>query len=355
MFRPMAKGKMRGWRAATWRGNLGFPGNAGLRAGGRRRLSGTRRRTQLLWLLAISLLLHLAVLLVLLYVPEPPVARNAGEAADVDVVMLPPGAPELPPTPEREPNPTTPVPPTPEHPPAQAVLPEPPPAPAEPPPEPQAMPVPPLPPPPPPMPEEEEALPIPPPMPPAPPRPPVRQATPAPPRPAAPAPAPSFPRPIARSLADLGLSNAAPAPSRSVEPRPGRGIDLALGPTARASNGAVPRNPDSSMSDTVRVEGADLGEDWVRALHEWWERHGYYPRQAAMEGEDGTTRLRLLVDRSGRVREAELEMRSGSQWLDMGSLAIFRGAMLPPFPPATPQNEVTLHLTLNFILIRRGG
>ena len=105
----------------------------------------------------------------------------------------------------------------------------------------------------------------------------------------------------------------------------------------------------------VRVEGADLGGDWLRALHEWWERHGYYPRQAAAQGEDGTTRVRLLVDRSGRVREAELEMRSGSQWLDMGSLAIFRNAMLPPFPPATPQNEVTLHLTLNFILIRRGS
>jgi len=37
----------------------------------------------------------------------------------------------------------------------------------------------------------------------------------------------------------------------------------------------------------------------------------------------------------------------------MGSLAIFRNQMLPPFPPATPQGNVTLHLTLNFILIRR--
>jgi protein TonB len=203
-----------------------------------------------------------------------------------------------------------------------------------------ALPVPPLPPVP-----EEEALPIPS-LPPAPPQP----SAPRPPRPAA-----SFPRPIARSLADMGLgSSSAAAPSHVPRASPGRGIDLALGPVARASNGAVPRNPDGT-GDMVQVAGADLGADWLHQLHEWWNRHGYYPRQAAEQGEDGSTRLRVRVERSGRVREVTLEMRSGSQWLDMGSLAIFRDAMLPPFPPATPQNEATLYLTLNFILIRGHG
>ena len=182
-----------------------------------------------------------------------------------------------------------------------------------------------------------------------------RRTVPPPPRPVARAPAPSFPAPIAPSLADLGRGNVVAAPPPPARSQPGRGLNLALGPQARTSNGAVPHNPDSSLSNMVRIEGADLGEEWLRALHEWWDRHGYYPRQAAEQGEDGTTRVRLLVDRSGRVREAELEMRSGSQWLDIGSLAIFRNATLPPFPAATPQNEVTLHLTLNFFLIRRGG
>ena len=139
-----------------------------------------------------------------------------------------------------------------------------------------------------------------------------------------------------------------------MRPERQHGIDLALGPLARNSNGAVPRNP-ATPQPMVQIEGADLGDDWLRALHEWWNRHGYYPRQAAAQGEDGTTRLRVRVERSGRVREVTLEMRSGSQWLDMGSLAIFRDAMLPPFPPSTPQNEATLYLTLNFILIRGHG
>ena len=114
----------------------------------------------------------------------------------------------------------------------------------------------------------------------------------------------------------------------------------------------MPRNP-TAVDGMIRVEGADLGGDWIRLLHEWWDRHAYYPPQAAAQGEDGMTRVRMVVNRSGRVERVELETRSGSQWLDMGSLAIFRGAMLPPFPLSTPQERAELLLTINFILVRR--
>jgi TonB family protein len=96
----------------------------------------------------------------------------------------------------------------------------------------------------------------------------------------------------------------------------------------------------------------DLGEDWLLRLHEWWRRHGFYPPRAAELGEDGTTGLRVVVDRSGRVRSVDLEIRSGSEDLDIGSLAMFRDAMLPPFPAAVTANEATLHLTLDFVLLR---
>jgi protein TonB len=129
-------------------------------------------------------------------------------------------------------------------------------------------------------------------------------------------------------------------------------MNLAIGPVARTSKGAVPVNS-ATAKGMVRIEGADLGEDWERALQAWWDRHGFYPRQAAENGEDGTNRLRVELDRTGRVHSVELEMRSGSQWLDMGALAVFRDARLPPFPLATPQNEATLHLTISYILIRQ--
>jgi protein TonB len=181
-------------------------------------------------------------------------------------------------------------------------------------------------------------------------------APPVPPRPAPARPAVTravpFPSPVARSLADLTAgTTTAPRPEPAPRLPPGS-MNLAIGPVARTSKGAVPVNS-ATPKGMVRIEGADLGEDWERALQAWWDRHGFYPRQAAENGEDGTNRLRVELDRTGRVHSVELEMRSGSQWLDMGALAVFRDARLPPFPLATPQNEATLHLTISYILIRQ--
>jgi len=266
-------------------------------------MSSEARSPSLRLSLPLSALLHLVLLLALLsFPPRQPALIDVAEPGTVDVVMVPAGVPEAPtvlaPEPEIAPRPPA------------ASAPE--------------LPTPP----------QEKPLPAPP--------PPARPA------PARPAP---FPRPVARSFADLG---AAPPPEAARPPQRGS-MDLAIGPEARASKGAVPINP-TTPTGMVRIEGADLGEDWERALQAWWDRHGFYPRQAAENDEDGTNRVRVELDRTGRVHSVELEMRSGSQWLDMGSLAIFRDARLPPFPLSTPQDEATLHLTINYILIRpRGG
>jgi TonB family protein len=298
----------------------------------------------------------LVAVVVLVFVrPREGDFQQATEPASVDVVMLPPGAPDAEPTARPVPNPTT-IDPGPSNepklkpappavalprpaPPAELPLPPTPPqelpqvrpgitvAPA-PPLEPLPLP--------PPLPDEATALPRPVPKPAPPPKP-------------APAPRPAM-QPIAPSInfGSAAIPRDRPAPSAPQR----RGIDLALGPEARSSRGAVPRNP-TAVDGMIRVEGADVGGDWIKQLHEWWDRHSYYPSQAAEQGEDGTTRVRMVVNRSGRVEKVELEMRSGSQWLDMGSLAIFRNAMLPPFPLSTPQERAELLLTINFILVRR--
>jgi protein TonB len=359
-----------------------WPGTPSSASPVRLRARRSRRRTALPTLLALSLLMHMTVMLALLVLSQPrPRVPDVAEPGTVDVVMLPPpGVAEVAPFSEPdatsttpEPTPTIPTPPEPESPPAPEVSPSPPvasiaPAAPEPlpapepsaapeappqeqlppppaaPPEPE-VPAPPLPTPPAAPPEpEESALPL--------PLPPPR-ALPAPSRPAPARPSP-FPRPVARSLADLGAELRTPPPPQPARPPPQRGFNLALGPEARASNGAMPRASDANTG-LVRFEGVDLGEDWVRALHAWWDRHRYYPNEAAMQGEDGTTGLRVRMDRSGHVLSVELELRSGSQWLDLASLAIFRDAHLPPFPVSTPQSEATLHLTINFILVRQRG
>lgn len=330
---------VRAWRGAAWQGSLSVAGIGE----GRVRLSRRRRQSLLRLGLPLSALLHLALLLALLLAPQPRLKTvSIGEPGTVDVVMLPPaGVPEAPPSPKPEPKPATPAPPAPA--PAPIPAPAPPPlapavAPIPPPSAPEAA-APPVEKPP--LPKETAALPTPPPRSPAPARPAPMRSMP-------------FPRSIARSFADLGADLSTRPPPATPPPLPRGSMDLAIGPQARASNGEVPANPDTPRG-MVRIEGADLGEDWERALQAWWDRHGFYPRQAAENGEDGTNRLRVLLDRTGRVHSVELEMRSGSQWLDMGSLAIFRDAKLPPFPLATPQNEATLHITITYILIRPDG
>lgn len=125
-----------------------------------------------------------------------------------------------------------------------------------------------------------------------------------------------------------------------------------LGPDIASLAGAPPTDtnrPDAS----IKVTGAQVGTDWMTLLHAWWNQHGYYPEQAARAGEDGTVRIHVVVNRYGRVLGVEIIGRSGSQWLDMGALAVFRDAKLPPFPPSTPEPQADLELTIRYLLVRR--
>lgn len=129
-------------------------------------------------------------------------------------------------------------------------------------------------------------------------------------------------------------------------------VDTTIG--AAAANSPGPPPTDVGRSDpSIKVSGAQVGSDWIAMLHQWWEQHGYYPPQAAHAGEDGTVQIHVVVDRYGHVKSVELTGRSGSQWLDLGAQAVFRGATVPPFPPSTPENQANLDLTIRYYLYRR--
>ncbi|HET9019460.1 MAG TPA: energy transducer TonB [Acetobacteraceae bacterium] len=157
---------------------------------------------------------------------------------------------------------------------------------------------------------------------------------------------PAFPMPMNTSLG----TNLAPSQSRQASRGTGA-VDLRLGRAALESNGAQPRDTNAVSGDIV-VRGAHVGKDWEELLHEWWLQHGYYPQEAARRGEDGTVSIHVNVDRYGHVHMVDLERTSGSQWLDMGAQATFRGATLPPFPPSTPEHQADLDITIRYILVR---
>lgn len=186
--------------------------------------------------------------------------------------------------------------------------------------------------------ETAEPLPVPPPPPPPPPPPdtPTRRPDPAPvrPRPPVARTEPSFPMPQSYSFGG-------PTTPRQAGP------PAAVGALGSAVTG------ESSFGQFAKLTAGQVAPSWMNALHDWWQRNGYYPSQAVALQQSGRVRIQIVVDRSGKVRSVELFGASGSPWLNMGAQDVFRGATVPPFPPNTRDDQVTLELTINYILTRQ--
>jgi periplasmic protein TonB len=319
-----------------------------------------RRRSRRLRLAAlISLFIHIAIGVLLLATirqggkPEllpPPSAvtmlfesgRKTGPTLPNPELQTTPSVPPTPPSPPIEAVPTPPLPPATKPPPSAPPTPTPPlpvPAPAEPP-----LPSPPVPP----------AEVSPPPAEPAPapiPRPPpvVRPSPvapkPSPVRPARREPAPPKPSEFSSPMNfSFGKPNLAVPPSarpRAAPHIPGT-IDMSLGP---ASKGTADPTPLSEHDEDA------AGADWRNALSRWVAEHAYYPEQARREAEEGDAKVRVLADPDGRVKEVELIGKSGSMWLDLALLALFRNQQIPPLPSGDHE-PIDFNFTMHYVLIR---
>lgn len=127
-------------------------------------------------------------------------------------------------------------------------------------------------------------------------------------------------------------------------------LDLSLGPQALNSLGAPPRTS-KGMGADIRVEGAEVGDDWIEQLHEWWDRHAFYPQQAIVNEEDGVVEIHMVITRDGHVESVEIVSSSGSRFLDMAGLSVFRNAHLRPFPLSTPEPKADVYTFLHYILV----
>jgi len=173
----------------------------------------------------------------------------------------------------------------------------------------------------------------PPPLPPAPTPPSPRQQAVQPPAPGA------FPPPI-----DLNFGRAT---SRAPLPRAAgnlRGIDLSLG---------KPKPGPNKSEAFFDVRAANIGADWMQGLKAYWRRHAYYPPQAGENGEEGTVEVQFVVNRQGKVESVEVKQRSGSPWLDMASVAVWRNAQLPPLPAENTDQTVTVSFKIDYVIVRR--
>ncbi len=119
-------------------------------------------------------------------------------------------------------------------------------------------------------------------------------------------------------------------------------IDLAFAPAGRFSD---------QLREGAWSDDKDIGDNWFNLVAAWWKRHAYYPPEAGMNGEQGDATVKLLVRHDGKVESVQLEGGSGSQWLDMAAVAVFRGATLPPLPSDVTEATIPLHFTIHYIII----
>jgi TonB family protein len=138
------------------------------------------------------------------------------------------------------------------------------------------------------------------------------------------------------------FGHTAPAHPRSAASRGEQLADLSLGP---AKPGALDKTPFGDLS------GINAGPDWRNAFSAWVRRHAYYPDQAAELGQDGDSTVYVKATPNGKVTSVELEQKSGSPWLDMALVSMFRDAHLPPLPP-DDKEPLEFHFTMHYILMR---
>lgn len=119
-------------------------------------------------------------------------------------------------------------------------------------------------------------------------------------------------------------------------------IDMSLGP---ASRGTADPTPFSKRDEDA------AGADWRNALSRWVAQHAYYPEQARREFQEGDVKVHVRVEPNGRVKEVELIAKSGSMWLDLALLALFRDQRLPSLPSGEKE-PIEFDFTMHYVLIR---
>jgi protein TonB len=125
---------------------------------------------------------------------------------------------------------------------------------------------------------------------------------------------------------------------------------LGIGPVENYKSERPRRNP-SDRDAQIQVSGAQVGSDWLDEVHRWWLQHSRYPEAAIQRNEQGQVTIRFKVDRSGHTTGGQILSASGSQWLDLQTMATWNNAHLPPLPFNTPENEATVTVTIDYILL----
>ena len=130
------------------------------------------------------------------------------------------------------------------------------------------------------------------------------------------------------------------SPPHALVLHPGHGLQLA------------PSESDlrNAFSQDFKILGK-IGPDWSAELTRWVDERKYYPERAVALGQQGSVMIRLVIERNGKVKKVTLVRSSGSPYLDSAWTGLFEGSRVPPFPPGTKADQITIDATMHYILI----
>jgi protein TonB len=154
-----------------------------------------------------------------------------------------------------------------------------------------------------------------------------------------PQPRPS-PRPAQKYIVMNNMSYGSPATPAPPMPHAQQALNLNL-----------PQSDAQAVNAPELTIKGDIGADWNAELSKWVNDHKYYPQAALEQGQQGSVEIEFTVDRAGKVTGLHLLNGSGSPFLDQAWLGMFAQNRLPPFPPGTKSDHITVDATMHYELI----
>jgi len=96
---------------------------------------------------------------------------------------------------------------------------------------------------------------------------------------------------------------------------------------------------------------AGLRRSYAGVLAAHLSRYKSYPISARRQGREGTARLRLVVDRTGRVLDARIAQSAPFPEFDEAAMSMLaRAQPLPPFPNGMTETEIVVMVPVTFEL-----
>ena len=123
--------------------------------------------------------------------------------------------------------------------------------------------------------------------------------------------------------------------------------EAAIDSTAGGTPSAVEGEAEAAPAEGSVIQAVETPASWQRSLMAHLGRHKRYPKDARSRNIEGDVKLRILIDRSGKVLSSEILQSSGKPAIDAAALdMVARSAPVPALPSSIRAAQVEIVMPL---------